>query len=66
MFFDSFMGENLLQPVGLPATFVYQRNLFEFFRLSNAFKYTTKGKITVSVTYDFAFAYLRVCDTGEL
>lgn len=33
-------------------------------RLSNAFKYTTKGKITVSVTYDFTFAYLRVCDTG--
>ncbi|KAF8602905.1 hypothetical protein BDV93DRAFT_557089 [Ceratobasidium sp. AG-I] len=32
--------------------------------LSNAFKYTTKGKITVSVTYDFTFAYLRVCDTG--
>ncbi|QRV75488.1 protein-histidine kinase [Ceratobasidium sp. AG-Ba] len=32
--------------------------------LSNAFKYTSKGKVTVSVTYDYTSAYLRVCDTG--
>jgi hypothetical protein len=51
--------------VGLLAKFEYQYNRAGVFRLSNAFKYTTKGKVTVSVTYDYAFAYLRVCDTGE-
>lgn len=33
-------------------------------RLSNAFKYTTKGKVTLSVTYDEKFAYMHVNDTG--
>ncbi|KAF8603037.1 hypothetical protein BDV93DRAFT_607104 [Ceratobasidium sp. AG-I] len=32
--------------------------------LSNAFKYTQKGKITVSVSYDSTYAYVRVADTG--
>ncbi|QRV90185.1 response regulator receiver [Ceratobasidium sp. AG-Ba] len=32
--------------------------------LSNAFKYTSRGKVTVSLTYDYTSAYLRVCDTG--
>ncbi|KAG8751494.1 hypothetical protein FRC12_012423 [Ceratobasidium sp. 428] len=33
-------------------------------RLSNAFKYTKVGKVTVSVSYDSTSAYLRVSDTG--
>ncbi|KAG8712854.1 hypothetical protein FRC09_019390 [Ceratobasidium sp. 395] len=32
--------------------------------LSNAFKYTKVGKVTVSVSYDSTSAYLRVSDTG--
>ncbi|KAG8747317.1 hypothetical protein FRC10_001496 [Ceratobasidium sp. 414] len=32
--------------------------------LSNAFKYTVKGKITISVTYDLVSAYMHVQDTG--
>lgn len=35
-------------------------------RLSNAFKFTQKGKITVSVAYDADNAYVRVTDTGIL
>ncbi|KAG9099125.1 hypothetical protein FS749_002085 [Ceratobasidium sp. UAMH 11750] len=32
--------------------------------LSNAFKYTVKGKITISVAYDSTSAYMHVQDTG--
>ncbi|KAG9123835.1 hypothetical protein FRC07_013808 [Ceratobasidium sp. 392] len=32
--------------------------------LSNAFKYTVKGKITILITYDSTSAYMHVQDTG--
>ncbi|KAF8603915.1 hypothetical protein BDV93DRAFT_523067 [Ceratobasidium sp. AG-I] len=32
--------------------------------LSNAFKYTTKGKVTLIVTHDATMSYVRVRDTG--
>ncbi|QRV74353.1 protein-histidine kinase [Ceratobasidium sp. AG-Ba] len=32
--------------------------------LSNAFKYTTKGKVSLSVRHDFTMACVRVTDTG--
>ncbi|QRV89873.1 response regulator receiver [Ceratobasidium sp. AG-Ba] len=32
--------------------------------LSNAFKYTVKGKVTISVTYDSSSAYMHIQDTG--
>ncbi|KAG9121848.1 hypothetical protein FRC07_002026, partial [Ceratobasidium sp. 392] len=32
--------------------------------LSNAFKYTVKGKITILITYDSVSAYMHVQDTG--
>ncbi|KAG8771581.1 hypothetical protein FRC12_003528 [Ceratobasidium sp. 428] len=32
--------------------------------LTNAFKYTRAGRVTVLVSYDPTSAYLRVCDTG--
>ncbi|KAG8743481.1 hypothetical protein FRC10_011954 [Ceratobasidium sp. 414] len=32
--------------------------------LSNAFKYTSKGKVSLSVTHDFTMSYVRVSDTG--
>ncbi|KAG8705200.1 hypothetical protein FRC08_001781 [Ceratobasidium sp. 394] len=32
--------------------------------LSNAFKYTSKGKVSLSVTHDFTMSYMRVSDTG--
>ncbi|KAF8689719.1 His Kinase A (phosphoacceptor) domain, partial [Rhizoctonia solani] len=32
--------------------------------LSNAFKYTSKGRVGLSVTHDTLFSYVRVSDTG--
>ncbi|KAF8602883.1 hypothetical protein BDV93DRAFT_523732 [Ceratobasidium sp. AG-I] len=32
--------------------------------LSNAFKYTIQGKVTLAVDYDESFAYMHVTDTG--
>jgi signal transduction histidine kinase len=33
-------------------------------RLSNAFKYTRKGKVGVSVRHDLTMSYVRVSDSG--